>query len=280
VSRIAAAVLAFGLFVPAARVQPRPVPAFRHVIVVVFENKDRSEVLGKRTAPEFNRLAARYASLSRYHDVQDKSLPNYLALVSGSTHGVAHDCTDCVVSAPSLADTLPTRGKTWKTYAEGLPRPGFTGASAGRYVKRHNPFLYFQSVLRSPKRLARIVPLSQFKRDLSRRALPSFSLVVPNLCNDMHDCPVATGDTWLRRFLKPLMSSGELAGGVVFVIFDEASTSHDEVLAMALGPLVKGGSAYTSPMSHYGLLRTIEDAWGLKRLGSSRTERPITGIWR
>jgi phosphatidylinositol-3-phosphatase len=260
----------------------RPVPRFAHVLVVVLENKDQSSVLGNAAAPNFNAFASRYAALSSYSGVAHPSLPNYLALISGSTHGITSDCTDCVVTGRNLADTLERRHKTWKAYAEGLPSPGFTGGSMGRYAKKHVPFLYFQDVLSKPSRLRRVVPLTQFSRDLAGRRLPSFSLIVPDLCHDMHDCSVRTGDRWLGGFLTPLLKNRQLKKSVVFVVTDEPTDSNPSapVPALALGPLVKPGSRYSAQTSHYGLLRTIEDAWQLPRLGQSARVRPITGIWR
>lgn len=258
-------------------------PDFDHVVVIVLENKARAEVLGSPQAPSFNAYASRYATLTRYGGVAHPSLPNYLALVSGSTHGIRSDCTTCVVAARNLADTLAQAHRTWKAYAEGLPRPGFTGAASGRYVKRHVPFLYFRDILVSPSRRKRVVPLRQLSRDLVADRLPSFALVIPDLCHDMHDCPVAAGDAWLRRFLPPLLRSPRLENSAIFVVFDETSgdlSGTDPVPAIALGPLVAPGSKFTARTSHYGLLRTIEDAWGLPRLGRSAKVGPITGIWR
>jgi hypothetical protein len=263
------------------------VPRFKHVVVVVFENKESTQVLGTSGAPTFALLARRYALLANYRGVSHPSLPNYLALVSGSTHlsvpGVSEDCTDCQVDGRSLADTLEAAGRTWKTYAEGLPQPGWTGGDAGVYAKKHNPFLYFKDVLAAPSRLARVVPYEQLARDVAANRLPSFALVVPNLCNDMHNCPVSTGDTWLRQNIVPLLSRPALRGSVVFVVFDEGSSSvggGGHVVALALGPLVRRGVVDRRSLNHYSLLRTIEDAWGLPRLGLSRRAAPITGIWR
>ena len=120
---------------PATRPPPVRIPAFTHVVIVVFENHEATEIAGNSAAPTFNALARRYAAVTNYDAVAHPSLPNYLALVSGSTQGITSDCTDCVVRARSLADTLAAAGKTWKTYAEDLPYPGFTGGSAGRYAK-------------------------------------------------------------------------------------------------------------------------------------------------
>jgi hypothetical protein len=259
------------------------IPAFTHVVVVVFENHEAASIARNPDAPTFNALARRYATLTNYDAVAHPSLPNYLALVSGSTQGISSDCTDCIVSATSLADTLAAAGKTWKTYAENLPHPGYTGGSAGRYAKKHDPFLYFRDVVRSRARRDRVVPFGRLRRDLARRRLPDFSLLIPNLCNDMHDCSVATGDAWLKAHVVPLLHSRSLRAGVVFVVFDEGTTDlggGGRIQALALGPLVRRGARFRRPTNHYGLLRTIEDAWRLPRLGLSRTGTPIGGIWR
>jgi hypothetical protein len=273
---------AVGATIPTKAPASVRVPDFTHVVVVVFENEAASSIAGNTDAPTFNTLAHRYATLTNYDAVAHPSLPNYLALVSGSTHGITSDCTDCVVRARSLADTLAGARKTWKTYAEDLPYPGFMGSSSGRYAKKHDPFLYFRDVAGSRARRDRVVPFTQLAGDLRRHQLPSFSLVIPNLCDDMHDCSVATGDAWLKAHVVPLLHSPELRGGVVFVVFDEGTSDAGgggHIEALALGPTGRRGSSFTRATNHYGLLRTIEDAWGLPRLGYSRTGTPIGGIW-
>jgi len=277
---IACALLVCALFAGRAASAVRPPPAFQHVVVIVFENKESASVLGNRAAPTFNAYARRYAKLTRYYGITHPSLPNYIALVSGSTQGITTDCTECVVDATSLADTIEASGRTWKTYAEGLPAPGYLGAGSGRYAKKHNPFAYFRDIATDPARRTRLVPFSQLAADLRAKALPSFSLVVPDLCHSMHDCSVSAGDAWLRgqagRFLQ-------LPKTVVFVVFDEGSSSvggGGHTAALALGKTVRPGSRFTGVTSHYGILRTIEQAWGLPLLGHSAHVAPLSGIWR
>jgi acid phosphatase len=125
-----------------------------------------------------------------------------------------------------------------------------------------------------------VVPLAALSRDLAAKRLPDFALVVPDMCHNMHDCPVSTGDAWLARFLPPLLRSRQLVNSAVFVIFDESDSTDARVPALAVGPVVRSGSRFAPAMSHYGLLRTIEDAWGLPRLGRSARVAPATGIWR
>ena len=264
----------------AARAAVAPIPDFDHVIVVVFENKESGSVLGSPNAPTFNLYGRRYARITQSYGVTHPSLPNYLALVSGSTWGITTNCVACSVNARSLADTIEASGRSWKTYAEGLPRPGFLGGSSGRYAKRHNPFAYFRPIAAKPERAQRLVPLRELATDLAANDLPDFALVVPDLCHSMHDCPVSVGDGWLRRTVGPLL---ELPRTVIFITFDEGGTSvrgGGHIATLAVGTAVRAGSRFRPVTNHHGLLRTIEQAWGLPKLGRSARARPITGIWR
>jgi len=249
--------------------------------VVVFENKESGRVLGSSDAPTFTAYARRYANLTRYYGVTHPSLPNYLALVSGSTHGLRTNCTSCIISSRTLADTIEASGRTWKAYAEGLPRPGYVGAVSGRYAKKHNPFVYFRNIAANPvRRRQHVVPFTQLARDLRANALPHFSLIVPDMCNSMHDCPVSTGDAWLRKLVPKLV---QLPDTAIFILFDEGTTAErggGHVPAILLGTAVKPGSRFSGVTNHYGALRTIEEAWDLPFLGRSAGIPPLPGIWR
>ncbi|CAN5200743.1 alkaline phosphatase family protein [soil metagenome] len=264
---------------PAAGAVPG-VPSVDHIIVVVFENKNPARLLGSPHAPTFTAYAKRHAKITRYYGVTHPSLPNYLALVSGSTHGIKGNCTGCVISARTLADTIEASGRTWKTYAEGLPRAGWLGAVSGRYAKKHNPFVYFRNIAASPARRAHVVPFTYLTRDLQADRLPHFSLIVPDMCNSMHDCSLAVGDAWLRKLVPKLV---KLPNTAIFILFDEGTTGErggGHIPAIALGMAVKQGVRFTRVTDHYGALRTIEEAWGLPLLGGSAQALPITGIWR
>jgi acid phosphatase len=250
--------LVAGAFALATGGAAQNLPSPAHVVVIVLENKDASEI-NTRSAPALTSLGVRYARLTNYFAVTHPSLPNYLALVSGSTHGITNDCTACSVDGQSIGDQFAGAGRSWAAYAEGFP-------SGPRFAKKHVPFVYFAGGA------THVLPLSRF----DPHRLPDFAFVVPNLCHDMHDCSVAAGDAWLSRFVTPLLAVRDT---VVFVVFDEGSRGN-HVAAFALGTAVRPRSAFTGRVGHYGLLRTIEDMFGLPRLGAARTVRPITGIWR
>ena len=236
----------------------RAIPSPAHVVVIVFENKDASQI-NARSAPTFTALGRRYARLTNYFAITHPSLPNYLVLVSGSTHGITNDCTTCSIAGQSIGDQLTRAGRSWVAYAEDYP-------SGIGFAKKHLPFLYFRRFA------GHVRSLSQFQP----QNLPDFAFVVPNLCHDMHDCSVATGDAWLKRFVAPLLPVPDT---VVFVVFDEG-TGSNHVAALAIGTAVRPHAVFTRRVDHYGLLRTIEDMFALPPLGAAADARPISGIWK
>ena len=162
-----------------------------HIVVIVMENKEYSDVLGNAAAPYLNGLARRYGVATQSFAISHPSLPNYLALTSGSTHGITSDCTSCSVRAPNIVDQLTNAGISWKAYLEGYPAPCFTGASAGDYAKRHNPFIYYNDIAGNPARCSHLVGFGALTADLRAGRLPTFAWITPNLCDDTHDCGVA-----------------------------------------------------------------------------------------
>src|SRR6476620_6642595 len=163
------------------------IPTPDHVMIAVFENQNAGSILGNPAAPYLNTLARQGAVLTDSHGVAHPSQPNYLALFSGSTHGVTDDTCPVNLSGENLATELARAGRSFAGYSENLPAAGWTGCDSGRYARRHNPWVDFTSVSSRANQ-----PLSALPADYAR--LPTVSFVVPNVCNDMHDCSIATGD--------------------------------------------------------------------------------------
>jgi phosphatidylinositol-3-phosphatase len=238
-------------------------PRVAHVVVVVFENREESAIDAGGQSSPFARFANHYVDLSHYTAVAHPSLPNYLALVSGSTQGVTNDCTSCGPWPRSIGGLLTRAGLPWGGFAEGYP-------SSPLFAKKHMPFLYFEDAGN------RVHPLSR----LDPRRLPAYSFVAPNLCHDAHSCPLSAADSFLSHWLPPLL---QVPRTVVFVLFDEGTTSiggGGRVEAFVAGTAVKRHVAVTRSVNHYTVLRTIEDLLGLPHLGASRAVTPLTGIWR
>ncbi|HYT80311.1 MAG TPA: alkaline phosphatase family protein [Actinomycetota bacterium] len=245
---------------------------FARVIVIVMENKAFGDVIGNPEAAYINSLARRYGLAGDYYAVAHPSLPNYIALLGGKTFDIRSDCTDCHVDAPNLVDRLEGAGISWKAYMEGLPSPCFTGASAGGYAKKHNPFFYFDDVVGDPTRCSKVVPLDRLDGDLASDGLARFVWITPDQCHDMHDCGVAQGDRFLKGLIPRLLPTLG-PNGVLFLTWDESSSYAEKdggrVATIVAGPKVRKRFRSTVGYSHYSLLRTIEGSWGLDLLGSS-----------
>ena len=244
-----------------------------HVALIVMENEEYGDVIGSRSAPYINGLARSYSLANGMYAIGHPSLPNYLALTGGSTFGVSSDCTDCTVHATSIVDQLERAHLSWKAYMENLPQPCFAGPDAGEYAKKHDPFAYYTRVTDNPARCARIVPLSQLSADERASALPSFVWITPNLCHDMHDCDVATGDRFLSALVPQLLSALG-PRGLLFLTWDEGSSddgccrlaSGGHVVTIVAGAQARRGAVINAPSDHYSVLQTIEDLLGLPRL--------------
>jgi hypothetical protein len=243
------------------------------VAVIVMENKEYGDVIGSAAAPFINGLVRRYALAEAMHAATHPSLPNYLALTGGSTFGVGSDCTSCSVGGTSIVDQFERARVSWRAYMEDLPHPCFTGAGAGEYAKKHDPFVYYTRIVSNRAWCAHVVALTQLAAAERAGTLPTFSWITPNLCHDMHDCSVATGDRFLASLVPPLLRSLG-PRGLVFITWDEGTSdsgccrlaSGGHVATIVAGPGAKRGARLATPTDHYSLLQTVEDVLGLPRL--------------
>jgi acid phosphatase len=241
--------------------------------VIVMENEEYGDIVGSRSTPFINRLAARYALARQMYAVAHPSLPNYLALTGGSTFRITSDCTDCRVGASSLVDQLERAHISWRAYMEDLPHSCFTGAGAGGYAKKHDPFVYYTRIARHRARCRHVVPLARLYVDERARTLPRFVWITPNLCHDMHDCAPATGDRFLARLVPPLLHALG-PRGLLVLTWDEGTSdngccrlaSGGHIATILAGPVARPGARLSTPTDHYSVLQTIEDVFGLPRL--------------
>lgn len=257
-------------------------PAFSHVVIIVEENKPRWTVIGNTVAPYINGLAKQYASASNYFAVTHPSLPNYIALTSGTTAGITTDCNPasatCQASVQNIADRLEQAHKTWKEYAESMPLPCYTHNS-GDYAVKHSPFMYYPDITGNASRCnSHVVPISQLHADLSSAAsLPDYALVVPNLCNDMHDCSIQTGDAWLSQQVPGILNSPAFTkqNSLLVIAWDESEGFNNNVPLIFGGPAAKPGYVSSRRYNQYSLLHTIEHNWGLQPLTPNDAAAPL-----
>jgi hypothetical protein len=274
------AVTACGTATVSGTIQTRPSPIAQvasgppaHIAVIVMENEEYGDIIGSRSAPYINSLARRYALATGMFGITHPSLPNYLALTGGSTFGINNDCTDCSLRATSIVDQLAGAGISWRAYMEDLPQPCFTDAGAGEYAKRHDPFVYYTRVTRNPALCNHVVPLTQLSVDERSGSLPTYIWITPNVCHDMHDCSVTTGDRFLAKLVPSLLRALR-SRGLLILTWDEGA-SNDRCCKLAAGghlvTILAGGLArragrLRTPTDHYSVLALTEDLLGLPRL--------------
>jgi acid phosphatase len=232
-----------------------------------MENRGAEEILGNPAAPFINSLGRSGLSLTDMHAIAHPSEPNYLALFSGSTQGLGSDACPVTLSGPNLATELRAAGYTFAGYAESLPSVGYTGCGDGEYARKHAPWIDFTNLPASMNQ-----PFTAFPADYA--GLPTVSFVVPNLADDMHDGTIGEGDSWLARNVGGYATWARTHDSVLIVTWDENDGSPGNQIATVLvGAGVTGGPA-GQPVTHFSLLRSIEDAYSLSLLGSSATSGP------
>ena len=254
------------------------VPSFDHVYVMVLENKESTDVVGSGHAPYLNGLISQYGLATSYTGVAHPSQPNYLAIWAGSTFGVTDDGMHDL-NGETLGDQLDSAGKTWNVYAENYPVGAsdagpacYTGASAsggedgdGKYTRKHDPAMSFIDLNTDPQRCSQhITDLSHFDA-----ASTDFSLIVPNACHDMHDCPVSSGDAWLNTWLPDHILDTQTwkeTNSALFITWDEGDS---DTGGGGTVPMIvishRTPAEFTSPAAydHYSLLATVEASWKL-----------------
>jgi phosphatidylinositol-3-phosphatase len=237
-----------------ASVTPSPTAVAKHVFVIVLENTSYQLALRQ---PYIASLAQQYAVATNYGDVASPSLPNYLAMTSGSTWGIRDDNFH-QLPATGIGNQLTDAGISWKAYMEGFTGDCFN--SPYPYALKHNPFVYYGGTCP-----ANVVPMTDLTSDLNG-GTPQLSWITPGLCNDGHDCGVKTADRWLSQFVPQITSSPAWQeGGALFITWDESSANDGRVALLVVAPGVRGD--LTMPLDHFSLLATIADRLGVPRLG-------------
>jgi hypothetical protein len=285
---------------------------FDRVVIIVLENGDYEVAVRDKNLAA---LAAKGASFSNYHALFHPSYPNYLAMVAGTDFGIhkrGRYLADRQVNFPNdaahktIADRLVAAGLEFKNYAEELPQGAcpfridsqhVSKRKAGDYVRRHVPFMSFAEV--QEKWCDRIVGVDSGKANSllalgddnfikdAKAGLVAYSFYSPNMNNDGHNTNVGTAGAWVSKFLDKTFNEKLRKGTLVIVTFDESDRNSDNrIYTLFLGDMVKEGSQQDPKVldrhyTHYDMLRTIEDNFGLQPLAEGdRNATAITDIWK
>jgi phospholipase C len=272
------------------------IPQFSHVFIVVEENHSFNSVIGNSNMPYLNGLASANGLATQYFADAHPSLPNYFELTVGegtSITGLEGDGFNGVVSQDNVVRALTAAGKSWKSYVESLPSPGYLGTDNGNYVRRHNPFAYFSDVQNDSSQAGNIVQFTQFSADISSSSLPDYGFIVPDLTNDAHNCPpgmstctddqkLANADQWLSRSIDPLLKSSAFQNSLLIVVFDEGDLldiQHfgGQVAAVIVSPLAKAGYQSKTFYEHASTLRLMLEGLRVTDLPGAAATAPDMG---
>ncbi|GDY33627.1 alkaline phosphatase family protein [Gandjariella thermophila] len=288
-------------------------PQYDHVFLLVDENHNYSNIIGNPNAPEINALAQDYGSAIRYTGVGDPSLPNYIAMLGGSTFGISDDdpyfFPGHTINQSNLLTQLEGAGKSWKGYYQGMPYAGYRGYcfpakcngipdADTQYVAKHNGVPYFADK-QTPAEFAKQNPLGQLSTDLASGQVPNFSYIIPDECNDMHGAPpwcvdsgkagdvddnwlVANGDKFVGNTVNQITSSPMWQSGnnAIVVTFDEGNTANSQIPHVVITNHGPRGVTDNTSYDHYSLLASLQQAFGLGCLQNSCTATPETPLFQ
>ena len=254
---------------------------FSHVFVVTEENHDYAAVIGSSSMPYLNSLAQQYGLATQYYANTHPSIGNYFMLATGQII-TNNDSYSTIVTVDNVVRRLLAAGKTWKSYAEDLPAVGYTGGDVGSYARKHNVFALLSDVANDSTQRSNLVPFTVFATDLANGTLPDFSNIVPNLCNDAHDCSLSTADTWLGNNIAPLLTSPTFQrDGLLIILFDEAGSDNTNgggrIAWVVISSRTKTGYQSTTLYQHESTLRLILEALGLTQLPGAAATAPGMG---
>lgn len=268
-------------------------PRYDHVVVVIEENHSFKEILGPYSpAPFLRQLADDGAVLTRSFAITHPSQPNYIALFAGSTQGVVNDAVPAGTpfNTPNLAAELLAKGFTFAGFAQSLPQVGYlgekytTGDSKNRFVRKHCPWINWQSSTPGPSQLPPTVNLPfgnlfPVRENGDFSVLPTVSFVIPDERFDMHDGSIADADDWLRNNLSAYTQWAKDHNSLLIVTFDEDDGSQgNQIATIFYGAHLRTGR-HSDKVDHYVLLRTLEDLFGLDHAGASATATPVTSVF-
>jgi phosphatidylinositol-3-phosphatase len=258
-----------------------PPPVSTRVFLLVEENHSFSDVIGNSAMPYLNGLATQYALGTQYYADAHPSIPNYFMLTTGRFESLNNDFSG-TVSDDNVVRELVKASKTWRSYAESLPKTGYTGGDVYPYFKHHDPFVYFSDVVGTAQ-ANNVVPFSQFSSDLGSDILPDFSFIVPNVLDDAHDGTLPAADQWLSTNIDPLIKSSAFqSGGILIIVFDEGDLSDlshggGHVPFVIVGSKVKGAFRSSTFYQHQSTLRLVLSTLGINSFPGAAASAPDMG---
>ncbi|HEX4121647.1 MAG TPA: alkaline phosphatase family protein [Verrucomicrobiae bacterium] len=271
-----------------------PVPPVQTVFIMMFENKNWSQIIGSTNAPYINSLLPAASYCQQYYTPPGNhpSEPNYLWLESGTNFGIDNDDAPAINSQNTtnhLVTQLLNAGISWKTYQEGISGVCLPlSIVSTNYDPKHDPFVFFDDDTGTnnpmdPYGIAHVRPFSELAGDLASNTVARYNLITPDLCDDGHDCPLSQSDWWLSQQIPMIMASAAYTNnGAIFICWDEGYQQSDGPIGMiVLSPLARGGGYHNSiHYDHGSTLRTFQEIFNVGPfLGAAAYATDLTDLF-
>ena len=239
------------------------------LFVIPIENHGFDQTIGNRSLPYLNQLARSGVIATNYTTRHHPSLPNYLLMTSGQTWGVRDDGYHLIDSrGADVFAQMTAHGVRWRAYAESMGTPCRTSDN-NLYASRHNPAVYYASVVHGGACAQQVIDLSHMPGELAADAV-RFGFIVPNLRNDWHDGTAAQLDAWLRTWIPTIMASPAYRrGGAIIIVADENDEGIRVPCIVISNRLHAPGTQDATPYDQRSLCATIQDVLGLPRLAAT-----------
>ena len=250
--------------------------AVTKVLVFVEENHSMREMSSEM--PYTFGLAQRFGYATHYTAIGHPSLPNYVAITGGQTYGITNDDGPSAnpVRGTSVFGQAIAAGRTAAVYADGMPHSCATSDGGTDYAVKHNPWAFFVNERGACQKFD--VPVGQLAVAITHGTLPNVGMVVPNLCNDAHDCPLGTADTWFKGWMTKVFAGPDWRTGHLAVVLTADADDSSEgttVLTVLIHPSQKAHVVSTA-LTHYSLTRLYEDATGVTYLFDASSAPSMT----
>lgn len=260
---------------PTPTVIPTTVPGTGVTKLLVFIEENHSLAQMQAGMPYTFQQAQKYGYANNYIAIRHPSLPNYIAIAGGDTYGIADDNPPSAhpLSGQTVFGQALAAGKTAKTYVDGMPSNCALTDGGTRYAVKHNPWAYFTPSAERTGCQSFDVPVTQLDADITAGTLPNVGMVVPNLCNDAHDCSLSVADNWFKGYMTKIYASPDWQSGrlaVVLTADEDDRNSGNKVLTVVIHPS-QNGNVVSTPLTHYSLTRLYEDVAGTSYLKNAAT---------
>jgi len=226
----------------------------KHVVIQINENQSFADTFSMSNAPYMTGLIQQYGAIvTNFYANTHPSIGNYFELLTGQilTNDDSKTPSNFPISIDNLIRQINAAGYTWKAYCESIPSVGYTGGNAGEYAVRHCAIPYLTDVQNNAAQRQNLVDFPQFSKDLRNNQLPTFSFIIPNLINDVHDSDIPTGDNWIKNNMAQLFNSPTFYEDTVYIFtWDESADDNThgggKIETAFLGATVKQGYSQQS----------------------------------